>query len=471
MSIKKDTREYKNRLRVAKMNLAKTDRHHIYYRAEISVLTHYLMEIDAQQQSAAQSRRRNLVNVRQRRVELGQARDLLSRSDENGIDMRFLSIANLLADWGFATRPLMIKFGCTDRDVTQWKRDKLIVAGMEAYRPSPYAQTKVAVAYYSLAPKGQAYLKKHHPIWNGLFEQIYRDVMKEMDKEPVFTTPKINAIAPQSFYFEHDIAALCCAMNFMDDPVYQNMYLFGRALIKAKINHVLGLPIPKHREAWQYDAILCALPSTKEEIMTNQRYYRYWEEPLKEELAQKLAEIDEEEKRIFNFDGWGYYFSDMHIFDCQRLGISIEEDMQPLKEGFEQQRQDAQNHYASEVSRMEKAHPNRAMILEFERSKKKDKELDNFVAKMASAVRSDATPTVICSSKALGNSMMKHFEQATQKGWGSKWHRRTDYTEYGKSTSWVGEKIYFKDLDKVEVLYAESEFINDFAGFAFRRRK
>lgn len=445
----------------------------IDYLVDLDYLRWRLHELTAPRAKAVHNLRQNLAKVRQRKVEKGLARALHPRLNANGIDQRFLLIGGLLADWGFATRPLLIKYGCTDRDITEWKRDKLIVAGMEAYRPTPYAQTKVAVSYYCLTVKGQSYLKKHHLIWNGQLEQIYREAMKRMGKEPVFSTPKINAIAPQSFYFEHDIAALCCAIRFLlNDDTYQNMHLFGRALIKSRINHVLGLPIPNHKEAWQYDAILCKLPVSVEEIITNQRYYRYWEQPLKDELTQKIAKIDEDENDTFH-QPHSYYFNENHYYHCLIQGISMEEDVRPIREKLSRRRQQAHQEYTDQVAKMEKSHPNRAMILEFERSKKKEKELDNFIVKMMAAVKSDATPVVVSSTETLGNNLISAFTKVSNLGWVYQWSRRTSFTEHGKKSGWAYKKITVdkKDIEKIKFMHAPPQFINDFAGFAFRKPK
>jgi len=472
MEINEEIEQIKKEIKFAEKQVHQNSCY-IDYLVDLDYLHCRLRELTAPRAEAVHNLRQNLIKVRQRKVEKGLARALHPRLDEDGIDQRFLLIGSVLADWGFATRPLLIKCGCTDRDITEWKRNKLIVAGMEAYRPTPYAQTKVAVSYYCLTAKGQSYIKANHPIWNGHLEKIYCTAMKQMGKEAVFSTPKINAIAPQSFYFEHDIAALCCAMHFaISDATYKGMHLFGRALIKSKINHVLGLPIPNNQEAWQYDAILCHLPTSSEEIIANQRYYRYWEQPLKDELAQKIAEIDEEENDAFHHPN-GYYFSEEHYYHCLNRNISMDEDVRPLREKLAQRRQLAHQNYTDQVARMEEAHPNRAMILEFERSKKKEKELDNFIVKMMAAVKSDAHPVVVSSTEALGKNLVTAFTEVSNLGWVYQWSRRTSFTEHGKKTSWVHKEISVDEeiIDKIEFLHAPPQFINDFAGFAFRKQK
>ncbi len=435
----------------------------IDYLVDLDYLQCCLYTLEQQRQQTANHLRQNLENNRNRRVELGQARQLLPRANQLDIDERFLHIGHLLADWGFAPRKLLIRYGCTDKDITQWKENKMIVAGKNAYRPTPYAQSATVVTSYCLTQKGQDYLRQHHFIWNGELETIYLQSLKKHNVAPLFTKPAMHMVAPQSANFEHNIAAMTAAIDYQEQN--SHAMIFGPALIRSKINHVLGLPIPNNKDAWQYDAILCKLPGTVDDINHNLYYYRYWLEQLTEERDQKLAEIDQRMKNDLQFC-WDY--PEDHYYFCIKRNLDPEEELKKIEQQAQIKKDAVNQEYQQAITR--KKQKKRAIIIEYERSYKKSREIDNFIFKLDALAESDAWAMVLFPSEKKLENFQKKMKQRYSTNTIKKWERRIISGDYGYEIGWRSREYELDENDHIVLDVWDSHSINEIAGFSFREK-
>ena len=434
------------------------------YLIQMDWLRGYLYMLEKERQQTVNHLRQNLEKNRNRRIELGQARQLLPRSNQMGIDERFLHIGHLLADWGFSPRKLLIRYGCTDKDITQWKTDKLIVPVQNAYRPTPYAQSATVVTSYSLTQKGQAYLRQHHFIWNDQLEEIYHQALKQQKIEPIFTKPSMNMVAPQSANFEHNIAALTAAIYYQEQNPH--VTIFGPALIRSKINHVLGLPIPRNKDAWQYDAILCALPETVEEINHNLHYYRHWVAQLTEERDRKLAEIDQEMKGTLQYF---LDYPDDHYYYCIKHGQSLDEEPNKIRCQAQKKKDAVHQNYEQAITKQK--NQKRAIVLEYERSYKNNRETDNFIFKLDALSESDAWAMVLFPSEKRLDNFQTKMNQRYTSGTIKKWERGITHGDYGYEIGWRSREYHLDENDHIIFDVWDSDNINDIAGFSFRKKK
>ena len=238
-------------------------------------------------------------------------------------------------------------------------------------------------------------------------------------------------------------------------------------MIQAKIHHVLGLPIPHSKDAWRYDAILCALPMTIEEIDHNLHYYRHWVAQLTSDRDRQLAEIDQEMK-----DRLQYFldYPENHYYYCLKHGLSMDEEPNQIRQQAQNKRDDVNQAYEKALKH-KTGKLGRALVLEYERSYKNSQETDNFVVKLNALAASDARALIMSPTEKRKTHLKNKVLQRYQTGYTYKWEKVRRSNDFGSRMEWVPKKVTLSGSDHLIFDVWSCDQINSIAGFAFSKQK
>lgn len=372
------------------------------------------------------------------RIYSGEFRYLQPRTDENGIDRRFLHIAHFLAEFRVSTKKILIDLGCTDRDLADWKKQGLIENSRHLYKPSIHSKKPKIVGIYLLKTKGFKYLKRYHPYWSGLFETWYKHSCQILGLEPIFKTPHIAKNPTNSHMFEHEIGVQTIVLkkyletepHSFESPFDFEYIIFGKASIDAKINHALGLIQPSSEYSWKYDAILVDNIFLKDEswVVNAMRQEIY------SNMLMQLDNLVEAEKQNWQQNYyWDNEFSPKNLANFKKNKL---------------------NELHDYINSLIENSPKRILI-EFERSAKKQEEYDNFFAKIFKSINYLAEINIVVHSS-LENKIINEYKH--RENGSTQWHRN-------------GLKTFIPNYNELNLLFfyktTDSEIVEQ-AGFKFK---